>query len=38
VLRFNTVGARAPFWAARCISPVPTETTDGAIFEMRGAY
>lgn len=38
VLRFNTIGARAPFWAMRSISPVPTEVTDGAIFEFRGAY
>lgn len=38
VLRLNTIGARAPFWAARCISPVATEATDGAIFEFRGAY
>lgn len=38
VLRFNTVGARAPFWAMRSISPVPTETTDGAVFQFRGSY
>lgn len=38
VLRLNTVGARAPFWAVRSISPTPTETTDGAVFQIRGAY
>ena len=38
VLRFNTTGARAPFWAMRTISPVPTETTDGAVFEFRGSF
>ena len=38
VLRFNTVGARAPFWAMRSISPVPTESTDGAVFQFRGSF
>lgn len=38
VLRFNTTGARAPFWAMRSISPVATEANDGAVFEFRGSY
>lgn len=38
VLRFNTTGARAPFWLMRSISPLATATTDGAVIEMRGSY
>ena len=38
VLRLNTVGARAPFWATRCISPGATASTDSAVFQFRGSY
>lgn len=38
VLRFNTTGARAPFWLMRSISPLATASTDGAVIEMRGSY
>lgn len=38
VLRFNTIGARAPFWLTRTTSPTATATTDGAVIELRGSY
>lgn len=38
VLRLNTIGARGPFWAARCISPGAAEATDGAEIEFMGSY
>lgn len=38
VLRLNTVGARAPFWASRCISPGASASTDSAVFQFRGSY
>lgn len=38
VLRFNTVGARAPFWAMRTTSPTPAASTDSALMQFRGEY
>lgn len=38
VLRLNTVGARAPFWAMRTTSPTPTASTDSALIQIRGSY
>jgi hypothetical protein len=38
VLRLNTIGARAPFWALRTTSPVPTASTDSALMQIRGSY
>lgn len=38
VLRLNTTGARAPFWASRCISPGASASTDSAVFQFRGSY
>lgn len=37
VLRFNTTGARAPFWVARTISPSAPGGLDGSTFELRGS-
>ncbi len=38
VWRMNTLGARAPFWSTRCISPGTAASTDGAFFQFRGSY
>lgn len=38
VWRLNTLGARAPVWISRCISPGATASPDGAILQMRGSY
>lgn len=38
VLRFNTVGARAPFWAMRTTSPTPSASTDSALIQFRGEF
>ena len=38
VLRLDTLGARAPFWATRCITPTPAGTTDSAVIQFRGSY
>lgn len=37
VLRFNTVGSRAPFWVARTVSPSAVGAVlDGSTLEIRG--
>jgi len=38
VLRFNTTGARAPFWAMRTTTPTPTASTDSALMQLRGSF
>jgi hypothetical protein len=38
VLRFNTTGARAPFWAMRTTSPTPAASTDSALIQFRGEF
>lgn len=38
VLRFNTTGARAPFWAMRTTSPTPSASTDSALIQFRGEF
>lgn len=38
VLRFNTTGARAPFWAMRTTTPTPTASTDSALIQIRGSF
>lgn len=38
VLRFNTVGPRAPFWMARSIHPTPATPDDGVQIQFRGSY
>lgn len=38
VLRFNTVGPRAPFWMARSIFPTPATPDDGVQIQFRGSY
>jgi hypothetical protein len=37
VLRFNTIGASAPVWAARTVSPSAPGAVDGATLELRGS-
>jgi len=37
VLRFNTVGARKPFWLARCVSPGAANGADGVTVDLRGS-
>lgn len=37
VLRFNTVGANAPIWVARCVLPsAPNATSDSLMLSVRG--
>lgn len=38
VLRFNTIGPRAPFWQARTISPGAPTGADGISVEIRGSF
>lgn len=37
VLRFNTLGARKPFWLARCVSPGAANGADGVTVDLRGS-
>lgn len=37
VLRFNTIGARKPFWMARCVSPGAANGADGVTVDLRGS-
>lgn len=37
VLRFNTVGARAPFWYVRTVSPSTPGSDDAGVLELRGS-
>ena len=38
VLRFNTIGARAPFWVMRTTTPTPAASTDSALIQLRGSF